>query len=324
MWGLSVERCPCLWMNFEVSSSPNQSEIQGLGCHGTTLHPAAPWWAPPAPSRHGSAPKQIQHAVLREPRALRGGEGSAWAGTTPCRAGGGSLTRHILVTSTATGAAQCVAAPWCRSPGPPSCGNVGPAAPPWPPVPRKQGEKVPVGTRSTTLAGGLWGHAHLLGWAVPVSWAQPCRGQPQAILASIFRVSKLFSSFSSLPAHRTESSRQLVSVWGCRAGTPQGDGAHPGLRGGDRAPPARPGAALCRVGPPRLAHKAWAAPGGCCFREAAAAPGRVWGSGAVTPPGGRGSGAGPLLPVLSAHPRCRSCRGAARKVAKNNPGCFGG
>lgn len=39
-----------------------------------------------------------------------------------------------------------------------------------------------------------------------------CSPQWGVILASIFRVSKLFSSFSSLPAHRTESSHQLSAM----------------------------------------------------------------------------------------------------------------
>ena len=89
---------------------------------------------------------------------------------------------------------------------------------------------------------------------------QPAVGaQPRDILASIFRVSKLFSSFSSLPAHRTERSHQLGASAQCyRAG-------HPGPCGGEGGPPGNP-----QPGwePGNGTHHCHAWPGLCSLRDA--------------------------------------------------------
>lgn len=102
-------------------------------------------------------------------------------------------------------------------------------------------------------------------------------------LASIFRLSKLFSSFSSLPAHRAE--QPSVPCHGVGRG--QGSGGSPGCRGG---PGARrgsgAGAVSCSLGPSRRAAGTRRAAAG------KAAKNNPTVSGAAKPPGDAAAGRG--------------------------------
>lgn len=192
------------------------------------------------------------------------------------------------------------------------------------------------------MAAGAPGHGELHGgcWAVgpcPSPGHSFARSSPRPYLPPFSGCRSC--SPPSRPCLRTEQ-RAAVSPCRCGAAGPGPRGAmgptrgstgeaeptqgprrdHPGPTQGSPSPrrdhPAQAGPPCAGAWVPPYSHTGpWALPqvglGVWALSRAGLGPGQC--------PPGRGSCSAPLFPVLSAHP----CRGAARKAAKNNPGCFG-